>query len=402
MVTVATPAVSGITAMLLMLCTGLRRRGLRHPVAWKSSSGPCVCRHIVSGGWEQDRCRSSSSSSRHNHHHHLHEANLITSPQSTTIKTLVALRSKRKARQERGETLVEGPRIVRDLLSNPQTRPLVRQVVVSQDSWDEYWPQLTAMTKLSESVDRADGPPPPPSPPLWIVAAAPHILRDCTDTVVNQGIVARVEIPSWDLGEGPPIAASTDDPVVPPLVVVSDGIGDPGNLGTLLRSSVATGVTAVLLLPGSCDVWSPKAIRSAMGATFHLPILPVTDWHDCRTRLQQWGYRRIYASTMLGDDGDDDAQCQLPDNTIPVSYAHYDVDWTREPTALVIGSEGSGLSADVRRDLLESSSESAIQAVHVPMEPGIESLNAGVCGSVILFEYFRQKRTVPSNRGSVQ
>lgn len=132
------------------------------------------------------------------------------------------------------------------------------------------------------------------------------------------------------------------------------------------------------MLPGSCDPWSPKVVRSAMGSCFSpkLPIVQVSSWQTAMATLESWDVEDIYAATMI-DKGTAEGG----------SKAHFSIDWLK-PSALVIGSEGKGLSADIREAI--TTDESVVKAIHVPMCPGIESLNAAVCGSVILFEYSRQ------------
>ena len=92
--------------------------------------------------------------------------------------------------------------------------------------------------------------------------------------------------------------------------------------------------------------------------------------------MNNWDVDTIYAATMEDSGGVE-------------SLPHYDVAWSQHHGGLMIGSEGNGLSENVRRAVASGE----IRAVHVPMEVGIESLNAAVCGSVILFEYLRQCRS---------
>ena len=128
-----------------------------------------------------------------------------------------------------------------------------------------------------------------------------------------------------------------------------------------------------------CDYSSPKAIRSAMAATFFVPVCHCKSWSNCLEVLKDCGvsHTNAYAATMESSSSFS-------------SKSYYDIDWTGtstgEPMALIIGKEGQGLSAEVRHAV----SSGTIQSVHVPMEDGIESLNAAVCGSIILFEYQRQ------------
>lgn len=165
---------------------------------------------------------------------------------------------------------------------------------------------------------------------------------------------------------------------------------DPGNTGTLIRSAIACGVEAIIMMPGSCDVWSPKTVRSAMTASFKIPLLQVDSWDECKERLQQYGVRLerdFYAATMEGSEQETTGRDEGKGGTTSLPY--YDVDWTQSQAVVVcVGKEGPGLSQPIR----EAVRDGAICAVHVPMEAGIESLNAAVSGSVILFEAARQRR----------
>ena len=302
---------------------------------------------------------------------------LLTSTSSNTVKRFMGLQQKAKKRRDAGETVVEGPRMVLDLLANPETRPWVQQIVLSTDLDDSIHEELEEVLQQTKGN-------------IQIQIATPSVLKACSDTVTPQGIVARVSIPPWDMDAMfQQQQSSSQKQQRAPLYLILDGVSDPGNLGTLLRSSVAVGVAAVLLLPGSCDVWNPKAVRSAMGGSFLVPTFSVASWEEALQVLQQRHNSKddgmnIWAATML-----EDSEGRV------VSSAHYDINWNQRPQALVIGSEGTGLSPTVRKSLTSSegvagSSGLSIRAVHVPMQGTIESLNAAVCGSVIMFEYMRQ------------
>ena len=299
-------------------------------------------------------------------------ANLVSSTKSNTVKKIQQLLNKRKKRTEFQECVVEGPRMVFDLLADKRTRALVKQVVISTEKWEDYQEEWHAAWEKSDS-DGSDENEQESAP--TVVPGTPEVLKACTDTVANQGIVAIVGIPSFPMVKAEQLDDKNGAAPVSSLYLILDGVADPGNLGTLLRSSLATAVTGVILLPGSCDPWNPKAVRSAMGTSFRLPIVALESWTECRDLLSDLSCHRTYAATMLEDRQ---------------GTSHYQVDWTSEPTALIIGSEGNGLSEDVRRALQEDKDGSQIQPVYVPMQAGVESLNAAVCGSVILFEYLRQ------------
>ncbi len=180
--------------------------------------------------------------------------------------------------------------------------------------------------------------------------ATPAAVAAAADTEQPQGVVAAVAWP--DLSPRPG------------LRLVLDEVQDPGNVGTLLRSAAAAGVGLVLCAPGTADPFNPKVARSAMGAHFLVP-LRVEEWSAIAAVLD--GYQ-IYAADSNG---------ALP---------YYAVDW-RQPAALIIGNEAHGLSAAARA--------LARQTITIPMIGAVESLNAGVAGSIILFEALRQTTNEP-------
>jgi TrmH family RNA methyltransferase len=150
-----------------------------------------------------------------------------------------------------------------------------------------------------------------------------------------------------------------------PLVVIAAGLQNPGNLGALLRSAEAAGATGAYLTEGTADPFSWKALRGSMGSAFRLPHvrgIPVgAAIHRVRARGLQ-----VVATDAHG----------------PISYDAADF---RRPTALVLGSEGSGLAQEL--------ASAADVRVNVPMQPPVESLNVGVAAGVLLFEAARQRRS---------
>ena len=331
----------------------------------------------------------------------------ITSAQSNTIKRIQTLLSKSRKRNEWQQVVVEGPRMVRDLYENPHTRPLLRQVIISQDKWDVWAPVFQQQLDTTTNNNTHN---------IQLLCATASVLQTCTDTVTNQGILAVCDMPATGKRSD---QQEQQQQHPQKLWLVLDGVSDPGNVGTLLRSAWATGVAGVMFLPDSCDPWNAKAVRSAMGATFHVPLCRVQSWNECVEQFHVSSSSnsqqqvRIYAATMLQQEENDNHSTDA--GTLSTSsIAHYDVDWgslsssaspssapaksslsspndtndTPTIVALVIGSEGNGLTPPLRQAVQRGE----ITPVHVPMEPGMESLNAAVCGSVILFEYYRQVR----------
>lgn len=369
-------------------------------------------------------------------------SNVISSIKSNTVKKIQNLLLKRKKRVEYKQTIMEGSRIIFDMLQNPSTRKYVRQILISIEEYDDKY-QEKLMPYLQSSSTPSDE-------KIQIQLVTPQVLKACSDTVTPQGIVAVVDIPTNDPDQvlSPTETTTSADastagspPPPTPLYLILDGVSDPGNLGTLLRSSVAVGVEGVILLANCCDVWNPKAVRSAMGTSFQVPIYdttnmatttgtPASNWKIALRQLHQWNVHHVYAATMIEAEEENDNKQYHNDDVDDGPYTstssassipHFDVDWLAHPTALIIGSEGNGLSQAVRQSLQQQESNILlpidenidinnrdvdddivttttttkmvnmnIRAVHVPMQPGIESLNAAVCGSIILFEYSRQ------------
>lgn len=181
------------------------------------------------------------------------------------------------------------------------------------------------------------------------------LLQKLSDTETPQGILAVLEFTNMPI------------PDSPNFILIPDQIRDPGNLGTLLRSAAATGVQAVLLPPETTDAFAPKVLRAGMGAHFRLPICEMT-WEEIEEVCRLAGLQVLVADM-------DGASC-------------WDTD-LRKPLALVVGGEAEGVSEEGRK--------LATGKVSIPMAGNVESLNAGVAGSVLMFEVVRQ-RSVTSNQ----
>lgn len=181
------------------------------------------------------------------------------------------------------------------------------------------------------------------------------LLQKLSDTETPQGILAVLEL--------------TQLPITnyPDFILIPDRVRDPGNLGTLLRSAAATGVQAVLLPPETTDAFAPKVLRAGMGAHFRLPIREM-GWEQIE-QIVKSANLQVYIADM---DGISCWETGLS-----------------KPLALIIGGEAEGASDEAQR--------LANGKISIPMSGGVESLNAGVAGSVLMFEVVRQ-RSVISNQ----
>jgi|SRR5271165_781968 len=143
-------------------------------------------------------------------------------------------------------------------------------------------------------------------------------------------------------------------------VVVASGIQDPGNLGTILRSAEAFGAAGVFLLEGTVSPYNPKVLRGSAGSVFRLPVVQIQSGELLRL-LRQQGVRMVATSSHQGT---------------PLPEANWAL-----PLAIFIGSEGAGLP----RDLLQEMDETVV----IPQAAEVESLNAGVAASIVLYETAR-------------
>jgi tRNA G18 (ribose-2'-O)-methylase SpoU len=361
--------------------------------------------------------------------------NVISSTQSLTAKKIHALLHYRKKRVEYNLVVVEGPRLILDLYRNIQTRRFIQQILIDIEVYEQY---AKHFMKIHEQYPEDTS---NPSRQIMFHPTYKDVFKKCcTSTVTNQGIVAICDIPHpitsfrfRNQNDARSTEGSEEDESSEQqeqeqrqahrMYLVCDAIQDPGNMGTLIRSAVASGVSAIYTLPNACDVWNPKAIRAAMGATFAIPIIETDHWEDCYRQLLVVGCTpsSIYAATMMDDYNEDEkfSMEKLNDksrndpkkaNTSDASStAYYDIDWMGQLTkpheeaepvlvsasALIIGSEGNGLTIPLR-DAIQNKE---LQTAYVPMmnhdsmaaTSVVESLNAAVCGSIILFDYFRQK-----------
>lgn len=151
-----------------------------------------------------------------------------------------------------------------------------------------------------------------------------------------------------------------------PLIMVLDHLQDPGNLGTILRTAEGAGVTGILMDRECVDVYNPKTIRSTMGSIYRMPFVYVEDLGKGIQDLKDKGIT-TYAAHLEGTNS-------------------YDEEDLTNPCAFLIGNEGNGL----RREIADM----ADCYVKIPMLGQVESLNAAIASSVLMFEAARQRRKV--------
>jgi len=186
-----------------------------------------------------------------------------------------------------------------------------------------------------------------------------EVFASVVDTRSPQGVAALLVPPTWQIEDA-------FRPDTTPLLLVAAGLQDPGNLGTLIRSAEAFGANAVLTTPGTVSEWNQKALRASAGSVFRVPVVSVTSGEIAL--LKSRGVRLLAA---VADD------C-LSTKALRVAEAEL-----HQPSAIMIGNEGAGLG--------EEWLQMAEAFVSIPMPGPVESLNAAVAGSVLLYEASRQR-----------
>jgi RNA methyltransferase, TrmH family len=247
------------------------------------------------------------------------------------LLTLARDLRRRRARERQRLFVAEGVRAVEELLASPLA---VTGLLVA--------PQLTDAprgTALLEAARRRT---------IDLSHVDEREFASAAETESPQGVLAIAEIPSRRL---------TDLKLaVHARIVVLDAVQDPGNVGTILRTSAALGAAAVLATPGTVDLWNAKVVRSAMGALFHNPAFMCT-WAELDT------FRASNAVALWGAEaqGTPLDRLQPPDRL-----------------ALVVGNEGAGLSSEGRGRIA--------QFVSIPIGSAVESLNVAVATGIILYQ----------------
>ena len=182
-----------------------------------------------------------------------------------------------------------------------------------------------------------------------------EVMHRLSDTDTPQGILAVVRKKACELNDFNQRNAG--------LLLVLDEVRDPGNLGTIIRTADAAGIAGIILLEGCTDIFAPKAVRSAMGSLFHLPIRNEQNKKEFISwcRENNWS---LWSSSLEG------------------GQSIYSEELAKR-TAIIIGNEAEGVSAE-----LLSASE---KRVYIPMPGKAESLNAAIAAGIILFECVRRK-----------
>lgn len=263
--------------------------------------------------------------------------NYIQSSQNSNIKDIKALHQK-KYRDAQRLYFVEGIRFVNDAIDNGQTidRAVISESLEKVNGGNAI---IAKLTKICSDV----------------FCVPDKLFKEVSDTQSPQGVLAVLKKQATELDK----AINSGK-----AVIVLEGLQDPGNVGTIIRTADAAGASAVLMTKGCVDVYSPKVLRSTMGSVFHLPIVEDLDIAETIQLLKNNGYK-VIASHLQGQNN------------------YYDEDLTGK-SAIIVGNEANGIS--------ELTAAMSDKLVRIPMPGKAESLNASVAAAIMIYELVRQNR----------
>lgn len=259
----------------------------------------------------------------------------ITSSDNPRLKLVRRLQT-RKGRSRESKYVIEGVNLFHEALAN---KPDIDFIAVSDD-----YAHIDRVRGLAEDSD------------LSVCEIPAAVFSKLTDAGEGVGILAVMRMKV----RGTEILEDTDPDS---NILILDRIQDPGNLGTMIRTAVAAGYGAVIALPGTADIYSPKVLRATAGMIYEIPFAYAGSEETLIQAVRDSG-RQLAVTSPYADT------------------PYYDVDLSRR-TALVIGNEGRGVSDG----LLEAADVKVI----LPMKGRIESLNAAVSASILMYEAIRKK-----------
>ena len=252
---------------------------------------------------------------------------LITSKDNETIKEIKKLKDKK---YRRDKFIVEGIKMIEEAIQYNAKIEII--------AYREGFDISNISTKVNSKNTRT-------------IEVCENIFKSLTDVVSSQGILAIISKNKKE----------QDIDYTQEFIIALDGIQDPGNLGTIIRTADATGLKQIIVSKDTVDTYSPKVIRSTMGAIFRINVIEVEDIVNELKKAKENGFKIITTSLQT-------------DKSI------YDINYKK--SIVVIGNEANGVS----KEICDVSNE----MVKIPMPGKAESLNASVSAAIMMYEYIRQ------------
>lgn len=262
---------------------------------------------------------------------------MITSTANKQVKSICNLIKSAKDRRENRVFIVEGRKMFMEA-----PKDWIKNVYASESFYNENR-NSDIGAKLKENNAEL---------------VTDEVFAKMSDTKTPQGVLCVLKMPGY----------SMDDVLYAkvPLVMVLEDLQDPGNLGTIIRTAEGAGVTGIVMSKDTVDIFNPKTIRSTMGSIYRMPFIYVPNIIEAVETMKGKGII-TYAAHLKGEE----------------PYHAFDY---RKPTAFFIGNEGNGLTDELTK--------AADVFLRIPMEGQVESLNAAIAATVLMYETHRQRTTL--------
>lgn len=260
---------------------------------------------------------------------------MLTSPSNAKVKQVVLWQNKAKERRKDQVFLAEGLKMFGEA-------PLswIREAYLTENACEK----VCRNPEMKAKLDRIS----------W-EKVSDEVMEKMADTQTPQGILTVLRCPSYDL--------ETYLNKQNGLFLVLEDLQDPGNLGTIMRTSEGAGVTAVIMNKKTVDIFNPKTIRATMGSIYRIPFILADDLTEILQKMKEKNIQ-TYAAHLSGTE-------------------FYTGRSFQKATAFLIGNEGNGLSKEI--------AEMADSFIKIPMEGKLESLNAAVAAALLIYEAKRQR-----------
>ena len=261
---------------------------------------------------------------------------MITSTSNPRIRQLIALQEKAKKRREENCFLAEGIKMLREA---PES--WIREIFLTNEA---LYKLQKEEAETFQKINRTG-----------YELLSDEVMKRASDTQTPQGVITVLDRPSYEPDE---LLADSEG-----TFLLLENLQDPGNLGTIVRTGEGAGVRGIIMTADTVDIFNPKTIRSTMGSVYRVPVIYVETLTEVVEKMKEKNIP-VYAAHLKGQKN------------------YYEFDY-RKGCAFLIGNEGKGLkkeTADLADDYLK-----------IPMQGQVESLNAAIAASVLMYEAYRQR-----------
>lgn len=262
---------------------------------------------------------------------------MITSTSNPRVRQLVLWQEKAKKRREDNVFLAEGIKMLREA-----PKDWIKEVYLTEEVLQRLRKEDgEVLTKIENT---------------GYELLSEEVMKKVSDTQTPQGALVVLNRPSYTLED---IVGNGDG-----TFMVLENLQDPGNLGTIIRTGEGAGIRGVIMSQDTVDIYNPKTIRATMGSVYRVPFIYVETLSNSICYLKEKGVR-TYAAHLKG------------------TKQYYEFSYAGG-TAFLIGNEGNGLKKET--------ADLADEYLRIPMEGQVESLNAAIAATILMYEAYRQRR----------